>query len=538
MKKVSIIIILIFLALVASVKLNAQIRGNGEVTKQSRSVDSFDGIKVDGATTVVLTQGDKFDVIVETDSNIQEYVVAEVKNGTLDFSFSTNKIKKYKILKFHVTAPEINLIKVSGASDVNSSNELTGDKLKIIVSGASDINLNVNYTSITTKVSGASDITLNGAATSSVIESSGASDFHGKGLITTSSVVKASGASSCFVNATSNLNYEVSGASDVKYVSTPETIIIKKGNGSEKIIVVNTDNDNSSNYSYTDTTSVNVGSLHVAVVEGDTTQITVGRHTLVVTDDGDVSWERCKINRFNGHWGGFELGINGYVTPDFNTNWGSEYEYLNLRYEKSTAVHLNIYEQNIPLNKNKTIGLITGLGFSWNNYRFSGPTFLTPDSSSLKGYSMVNTDGSTLSLRKTKLTAMYLTIPLIFEMQTNQPRKINRFYFGVGVLANVRLSTHTKIYFNEANKNYELLDISTFPYQILPQTYTTPNSNDRNIVKNSNSFYLQPFKFDATVRFGYGIINLFVNYQLNTMFQKDRGPELYAWTAGITLIGW
>ena len=58
------------------------------------------------------------------------------------------------------------------------------------------------------------------------------------------------------------------------------------------------------------------------------------------------------------------------------------------------------------------------------------------------------------------------------------------------------------------------------------------------IVKNHNSFYLQPFKFDATVRFGYGIINLFVNYQLNTMFQKDRGPELYAWTAGITLVGW
>ena len=536
MKKVSINIVLVFLALVTSVTLNAQIRGNGEVTKQSHSVDNFDGIKVDGATTVVLTQGDDFKVIVETDSNIQQYVLAKVKNGILDFSFSTNKIKKYKILKFYVTAPKISLIKVSGASDVNSSNELTGDKLKIIVSGASNINLNVNYSSITTKTSGASDVTLIGSTISSVVESSGASDFHGKNLLTTSSVIKASGASRCFVNATSNLSYEVSGASDVRYVSKPETIIIKNGNESEKVVMVTTNDNYSGNYSYTDTTSVNVGSLHITVVDGDTTQISVGRHTLIVTEDGDVSWERCKINRFNGHWGGFELGINGYVTPDFNTNWGAEYEYLNLRYEKSTAVHLNVYEQNIPLNKNKTIGLITGLGLSWNNYRFSGSTLLTPDSTSLKGYYMQNIDGSTLSHRKTKLTAMYLTIPLIFEMQTNQPRKINRLYFGVGVLANVRLSTHTKIYFNEANKNYKLYDLSTS--QTLPTTYTTPNSNDRNIVKNHNSFYLQPFKFDATVRFGYGIINLFVNYQLNTMFQKDRGPELYAWTAGITLVGW
>ena len=186
--------------------------------------------------------------------------------------------------------------------------------------------------------------------------------------------------------------------------------------------------------------------------------------------------------------------------------------------------------------KNKTIGLITGLGFSWNNYRFTGPTFLTPDSASLKGYYMRNIDGSNLSLRKTKLTAMYLTVPLIFEMQTNQPRKINRFHFAAGIVANIRLSTHTKIYFNEANKNYKLYDLSTD--QVLPITYTTPNSNDRNIVKNHNSFYLQPVKFDATVRFGYGIINLFATYSLNTMFQSGRGPELYPITAGITLVGW
>jgi len=536
MKKVSIIIVIVLLAFVTTTTLNAQIHGNGEVTKQSRSVDNFDGIKIDGATTLVLTQGDDYAVVVETDSNIQEYVKVEVNNSILNFGFTTNKIKRFKILKYYVTAPNINHLKVSGASTINSTNELSGEKLKLIVSGASDIDINVNYKSITTKVSGASDITLTGTAVSSVVESSGASDFHGKNLLTTSSVVKASGASSCYVNATTSLNYEVSGASDVKYVSKPETVIIKKGSKSDKIVVVTTGDETSSNYSYTDTTSVNVGSLHVTVIDGDTTQISVGRHTLIVTEDGDVSWERSKIRRFNGHWGGVELGINGYVTSDFNTNWAHEYDYLNLRYEKSTAVHLNIYEQNIALNKNKTFGLITGLGLSWNNYRFSGSTFLTPDSSSLVGFYMKNTDGSNLSMRKTKLTAMYLTIPLIFEIQTNQPRKINRFYFGVGVLANIRLSTHTKIYFNEANKNYKLYDLST--NQTLPNTYTTPNSNSRNIVKNSNSFYLQPFKFDATVRFGYGIINLFVNYQLNTMFQKDRGPELYAWTAGITLIGW
>ena len=537
MKKISLQLVLILIIIAITLPIEAQINGNGEITKQSHQIDNFDAVKIDGAQTLVLTQGDEFSVEVETDSNIQPYVTVEVKNNTLHFGFNTKKIKRYKVLKYYVTAPNYSSIKVSGASDVRSNGSLTGDNLQIVVSGASDVKLDVDYKSIVTKVSGASDVTLSGTTTSSFVESSGASDFHGKNLVATSSVIDASGASTCYVNAKTNLTYEVSGASEVKYVSTPETVIIKKDNETKNIIV-HTDNTHvSSHYTYNDTTKVNVGSLNVEVIEGsDTTHITVGGHTLIVTDDGDVKWERCKRRKFNGHWGGFELGINGYVTPEFNTNWAAEYNYLDLRYEKSIVVNLNIYEQNIPLNKNKTIGLITGLGFSWNNYRFTGPTFLTPDSASLKGYYMRNIDGSNLSLRKTKLTAMYLTVPLIFEMQTNQPRKINRFHFALGVVANIRISTHTKIYFNEANKNYKLYDLSTD--QVLPITYTTPNSNDRNIVKNHNSFSLQPVKFDATVRFGYGIINLFATYSLNTMFQSGRGPELYPVTAGITLVGW
>lgn len=519
MKKVSLHIVLVLLTLVISFPLNAQIPGDDKITKQLHDVDNFDAIKVDGARTLVLTQGGNFSVEVETDSNIQEYVTLEVKNNTLHFGFSTKKIKKYKVLKFYVTAPNYKHITMSGATDVNSNGTLSGDNLQIVVSGASDLKLDVDYKNIVTKVSGASDITLSGTAISSLVESSGASEFHGKNLVTTSSVIHASGASECFVNAKANLTYEVSGASEVRYVSTPETVIIKKSNGAKKVIV------------HTDTTKVKVGPLNVEVIDGDTTYVSVGRHTLFVTDDGDVKWERCKRRKFNGHWGGFELGINGYVTPDFNTNWAPEHNYLNLRYEKSIAVNLNIYEQNIPLNKNKTIGLVTGLGFSWNNYRFSNNTYLTHDSSYIKGFFMEN-----VSVRKTKLTAMYLTVPLIFEMQTNQPRNIHRFHFAVGVVANIRLSTHTKVYFNEADKVYYLKDPSTG--HLLPTAYRTPNANSRNIVKNFNSFYLQPFKFDATVRFGYGIINLFATYSLNTMFQKDRGPELYPYTAGITLVGW
>jgi len=446
--------------------------------------------------------------------------------------FDMKNVDRYDLFKLYITAPNFEKITVSGASDVISDGILSGEKLKVNAQGASNINLNTNYTTIESKASGSSVITLNGVANTHIINASGASDVKASELETETTVVNASGASSCFVNASSSLTYSISGASDVKYTNKPETLIIQNSQGSDKVVIMNDSKWNSNVYNYSDTTKVHVGPIDVAVYDGDTTIVRVGSHTLVVDEDGNVKYERNKKFKFNGNWGGVEIGINGYVTPSTNTNWGVENDYLNLRYEKSIAFNLNLYEQNFALNKSKNMGIITGLGMSWNNYRFSQQTYIDPSyPNEIAGYYM---DG--VSVRKTKLTVMYLTLPILYEIQTKNTRRIKQFHFTAGALISARVRTHSKIYFNQPNQPYNLQIPGTENY--LPGTYITPNASQRNIVKNYNSFYLQPFKFDATVRIGYGIINLFATYSINSFFQKDRGPELYAWTAGIMLVGW
>lgn len=528
MKKSLIGILSIVIILSSSFPTMAQVRGKGEITKKSYNLESFDALDIGGARTVFLSNSNEYTVVVETHQNLQELVDLQITNGTLKFAF-TKKVTNYDELNYYVTAPAYKKIAASGASDVSSLETLSGDDLKLVISGASDVKLDINYKNIITNVSGASDLTLSGKAVSSVVNSSGASDFHGKKLETTTSVVKASGASYCFVNATTSLNYDLSGASEVKYIGTPETIVVTK-NKSKEVVVSSGNYDNGISDYDADTTEVNMGVMKVVVVDGDTTQVSVGRHTLSVSEDGDVNWKKCKVDRFNGHWGGVEIGINGYLTPNFDTDFAPADDYLSLRWEKSVNVNLNIYEQNINLSKNKNIGFITGIGLHWNNYRFSKQTYLTSDSTNIAGYYM---DG--VSVRKTKLTAMYITVPVLFEVQTRHPHRINRFHFAIGGQVSARISTHTKVYFNEANKSYDLLDPATGNPVA---TGLSPNSNSRNIVKNFNSYKLAPFKFDAMVRFGYGVINIFATYSLNTMFEKNRGPELYPFTAGITLVGW
>jgi hypothetical protein len=199
--------------------------------------------------------------------------------------------------------------------------------------------------------------------------------------------------------------------------------------------------------------------------------------------------------------------------------------------EKSIVVNANVYEQNIALAKNQKWGMVTGLGFSWNNYRFTRRTRLEPDSAALVGFL-----DEGVNIRKSKLTTLYLNVPLLFEFQTNSKQSKNSFHLAMGMIAGARLSSHTKKYYDELNKPF---DVTLYVIEEDKEGYiakygSTSPGNPKS--KRFDDFHLQPFKFDATVRIGWGIINLFGTYSLNQMFKKDKGPELYPWSVGITFV--
>ncbi len=504
------------------------IKGNGRIVKSSETVPAFNQIRA-GSTDniIILTKGNTpYSVVIQTDENILNAIHVSVKNKVLDFSYADINPTK---LRFYVTVPTLAVVHASGASVVRSADTLGGQMFKVIASGATNVNLTLNFQEVVAHASGAADLFLSGWTKKFTAVASGAADIKTSHLIADSVFAKASGASDIRVNAQKFLSKDVSTAASVKLVNASRKTIQVQKPGERTRVLVYSNPVSASNWN--DTTRVNIGSIHVEVVDGDTTKVTLGGHTLIVDNNGDVKWRRTKPVRFNGHWAGVDLGINGYFTSGFNTDYGKAYDYLNQRYEKSINVNVNFFEQNIAFNKAKTIGLVTGIGFSFNNYWFSNPTYLSPDSNQISGFYMRN-----VNVRESKLSLFYLTVPVIFEFQSNNIRRSHRFFVGVGMLINARLRSHTKIYFNEPNKQYYLEDPATGTR--LPSYYTSPNRSSRNIVKSVSSFNLQPFRFDATLRIGYGIISLYATYALNQMFLKGQGPVLNQWSAGISISGW
>ena len=239
----------------------------------------------------------------------------------------------------------------------------------------------------------------------------------------------------------------------------------------------------------------------------DTSIIRIGKKDVKVIDhDGgtEIRWGKDKRkddpNRFNGHWEGIEFGFNAFDKPDYSMYDAADNDFMSLNQGKSLEFDLNFYELNIGLSKSY-VGLVSGMGLSFNNYRFDNPYTLQ------KGQNMtlpIRLNPENLS--KTKLAATYLNVPVLLEFQIPVNQNEGRLFINAGVIGGVKIGSHTKVKYG--------------------------NNKD----KDRSGFNLNSFKYEATARVGYKDICLFANYSLTPLFQTGKGPELTPFTIGISFL--
>lgn len=237
----------------------------------------------------------------------------------------------------------------------------------------------------------------------------------------------------------------------------------------------------------------------------DTTKISMGSKVIVIYKDStEASKPKHKSFKKEKHWAGFELGINGLFTPDFGINSNPNHRYMDMDYSKNVAIHLNLAEYNQPLIKDKLF-LTTGLGFRFNRYGFKNNTNLAYDIDQVFGQ-----EDSTKIFSKNVLKASYLSVPLFIKLMPGKTAK-KSFHFSAGAIGHYRMGSRIK------------------------QKYDIGGNTFKDVVKGH--YHLNPFLFDASVRFGVGNFTVFANYGLNSLFERNKGPELYPFTVGVRLIG-
>jgi len=74
-----------------SFPFNKGVRGNGVVVTEQRSIDaSFNSIEVSTGIDLFLTQNESPSISVQTDENIQEFIITEIENEVLKIYIDEN----------------------------------------------------------------------------------------------------------------------------------------------------------------------------------------------------------------------------------------------------------------------------------------------------------------------------------------------------------------------------------------------------------------------------------------------------------------
>jgi phage shock protein PspC (stress-responsive transcriptional regulator) len=208
-------------------------------------IKDFEGVNVSIPANVVIKESDKFSVTIDaTEKEFKNLVVESSWEGDMLKIYSDrtnwrwNDWKDSDKTSIVIELPSINTLEtssasntdvefssienltlvLSGASDLDINSDIS--RLNVKTSGASDLDINGNIVNSNFKIAGASRVDIEGKGESMVIRVSGASRFDGREFVSNSISLIASGASTSHIYSVDRISVDASSASKVYHYGT------------------------------------------------------------------------------------------------------------------------------------------------------------------------------------------------------------------------------------------------------------------------------------------------------------------------------
>lgn len=453
-------------------------------SKEQRQVDPFTGVSAGSVFEVFLTQGSNYHLEVEAPAEHLQQIRTVVEDDVLIIEF-TGRERDLRNMKIHITAPRFEYLHAGEASSMRGQSILTAPAMDLILSGAASMDLEVATEQLNTELTGATGISLSGEATDHYLNAGGISRVRAYDLETNYTDVNSSGTSTLHITAKNKLTARASGTSKITV----------RGNPAD------------ADYTTSGAASVRgVNNNETSEEDKGSTVIRLGGTEVVMSDDQGPTIRRWR-GSWQNNWSGFFLGLNGYSSSGVKTSLSNEYSFMELDYNKSIQLNLNMFHQNVVLARGtrSMLGLVSGLGLQWNNYHLSNNVILMHQENGL------DHQPSEYSLSTNRLRILQLNVPLMMEFQVREGYGPNRFHIAAGIQGGYRLRSHLKVEYRDA-------------------------SGDKQSDRIKEDFHLTPIRLDAIGQIGWGRLNFFATYSLNTMFKDDRGPDIHPFSIGIRLL--
>ncbi len=202
--------------------------------RETRPLTGFNSIAVGGGIDINLRQGQPFSVEVVADDGELDDIVTEVRDGKLEIRRSRSQgwfSRGDDAGTVNITMPALVSLTASGGSEVEGEGAFTADALELVVSGGSDLELDVAAGDLEVTASGGADVALRGSARTARLQASGGSDLDALGLTVDDADVQSSGGSDLAIGVRSRIVGNASGGSDISYAGQPSVVQVTASGG-------------------------------------------------------------------------------------------------------------------------------------------------------------------------------------------------------------------------------------------------------------------------------------------------------------------
>jgi len=199
--------------------LKQTINGNGSVTTSQRNLSAFRNITCAGNYDVELTQGNAASIKIETDENIQPYLVTDINGDEVNIHTKDDvNLHPSQKIKLYIITDKLEGFKLTGSGTVTTTNKITGGShLNLDIAGSGNMHFDVNTPSINSSISGTGDIYITGETKDAKIEIAGSGNYHAEDLKAENSTVKIAGSGDARLFADSTLDITIAGVGNVYY---------------------------------------------------------------------------------------------------------------------------------------------------------------------------------------------------------------------------------------------------------------------------------------------------------------------------------
>src|SRR5436190_9918470 len=209
--------------LVSSVNLRAQdeeknkdkdrvtIVPSGNIITKEVNVTSFDQLDVNGVFNLLLIQGNKEEVKIEADDNLQPFFEVKNEGSKLiiemkkDLNIHNNKEHDKSRMKVYVTFKKLKSMNLKTVGNIQSDASMSFDNLDIDNTSVGNINLKLTAQNLNIQNKSVGNVTLDGKAESAVIKNKGVGSIQAASFVVQKMDIDNSGIGSAEVNAEKEL---------------------------------------------------------------------------------------------------------------------------------------------------------------------------------------------------------------------------------------------------------------------------------------------------------------------------------------------